>query len=755
MEGSRAKEAKHTMSRSRRLSRSLSVSLSQAVAVGLLLRVGIYAFGWAQDHWLRAYSSVRFEDIDYSVFSDGAARLARGCPLALALAPDAADAWHDPAVYASSILLSSAPSPSPSAPLFSSSSSSSSSSSPSSSSPLSAGGLARGEPKEAACAVGLLPLLARLALQRDPSLWSDEDLTFYTARAGGWFRLVLESYNLMRPTLVWLAQVGDPFARPTYRYTPLLAALVAISQRILSLRDAGKILFLAADLAVGVLLWKLVDLRADNFLCLHPSSVESESGREAVTQPDAQAKSQARSESDGAAASDKNGISSKKEEAWWGHQFVLWFWFLNPIPAQIAARGSAESVIAVLVLGFLYTLLSSNPESPPGWNALCQAQAEQNDALASSQTTAFVRSHDGFPASSLKQDQEIEQEHDEEQKNDEEQEQDEEQKELDERRLTAWFASEASFSWETWSGAGWASPILLALAVHMKIYPALYAAPVAVHLFTSARRAGYSGTKAVFRWGLVCALSFILITAAVWAVWGRPYLEHSWLYHLTRKDHRHNFSPYFLPIYLSTVPAWPSPLSSSGSSVVGGSGWLWWTQSPLLSFLPQMAAAVGGAAILASKDLVLALFVGTHAFVHLNKVVTSQYFLWYLFFLPILLPRTRWTRAGALVVSVLWVGGQGLWLAQAHQLENYAQDKFLATWAYGLAFVLANALVAAQILCSWFAWYECQLNWLIQQAKKNARRPDPLDESARDEAGQHRLPDDYPNSTRTAPSHRN
>ncbi len=33
--------------------------------------------------------------------------------------------------------------------------------------------------------------------------------------------------------------------------------------------------------------------------------------------------------------------------------------------------------------------------------------------------------------------------------------------------------------------------------------------------------------------------------------WGYPFVYETYLYHLHRLDHRHNFSPYWLPIYLS------------------------------------------------------------------------------------------------------------------------------------------------------------------------------------------------------------
>jgi hypothetical protein len=86
--------------------------------------------------------------------------------------------------------------------------------------------------------------------------------------------------------------------------------------------------------------------------------------------------------------------------------------------------------------------------------------------------------------------------------------------------------------------------------------------------------------------------------------WGTPFLRHAYSYHLSRRDHRHNFSPYFYPIYLTYTNA------SSASS--------------LLSFIPQMILSLGTGLLFGRKNLPLAWFVQTMAFVTLNKVCTSQ-----------------------------------------------------------------------------------------------------------------------------------
>lgn len=94
-------------------------------------------------------------------------------------------------------------------------------------------------------------------------------------------------------------------------------------------------------------------------------------------------------------------------------------------------------------------------------------------------------------------------------------------------------------------------------------------------------------------------------------------MEESYLYHLTRLDHRHNFSPYFYLVYLT------HPSASSVSEPVL---WKRLLRSPLTSFVPQMTLTLGTGLSFGRRkeDLVFTWFVQTYAFVVFNKVCTSQ-----------------------------------------------------------------------------------------------------------------------------------
>ncbi|KAG8699956.1 GPI mannosyltransferase 1 [Ceratobasidium sp. 394] len=232
----------------------------------------------------------------------------------------------------------------------------------------------------------------------------------------------------------------------------------------------------------------------------------------------------------------------------------------------------------------------------------------------------------------------------------------------------------------------WAA-ILLGLSVHFKIYPVIYGASILAWIDrqTPLNR---PFTKKRIRFAAISALTFIILNVVMYSLWGYPFLQHTYLYHLTRRDHRHNFSPYFYPIYISYALDTSSSLS-------------WATQmlrNPLLSFLPQMMLCAMAGLTLGKRDLLFAWFVQTMAFVTFNKVCTSQYFMWYLWFLPLILPRMNISAKRASLIGVIWVASQALWLSVAFRLELLGESVYLWVWAASVAFLLSNGFVLGEIL---------------------------------------------------------
>ncbi|KAJ9530465.1 hypothetical protein QJQ45_012426 [Haematococcus lacustris] len=235
--------------------------------------------------------------------------------------------------------------------------------------------------------------------------------------------------------------------------------------------------------------------------------------------------------------------------------------------------------------------------------------------------------------------------------------------------------------------------------------------------------------------GLMSGGCFLLLGWLCWRAYGQAFLDQAFLHHLSRQDHRHNFSIYFYDIYLSYA-AHPPPSPGTCSEPWGSSQQpgppedpaalppdsplaalppdlaaqlppsLQWVValamlllSPrLLAFLPQVLAL----AVLSwrlHEELPLAWLAQTLAFVALNKVCTAQYFVWWLSLVPLVLQHMAWPPPrGLLLAAGAWAAAQLHWLAWAYQLEFQGQTVYLMVWAAGLVFLAANVLVLVQLL---------------------------------------------------------
>ncbi|XP_038617166.1 GPI mannosyltransferase 1 [Tachyglossus aculeatus] len=225
---------------------------------------------------------------------------------------------------------------------------------------------------------------------------------------------------------------------------------------------------------------------------------------------------------------------------------------------------------------------------------------------------------------------------------------------------------------------------LYGLAVHTKPYPATYALAIALHLRARADRRATRGIAArlvprdLLVFGAVAGGTFCGLGAIFHLLYGWDFWRHAYLYHLTRRDTRHNFSPYFYALYLTAGGRWSPALG-------------------LAAFLPQLPPLLA-ASWAFRRDLAFCFFLLTAIFVSFNKVCTSQYFLWYLCLLPLAGPRVRLGRGRAGLLLALWFGGQALWLAPAYLLEFGGRDTFLLIWLAGLLFLLINCFVLVQMV---------------------------------------------------------
>ncbi|CAJ0963253.1 unnamed protein product, partial [Mesorhabditis belari] len=231
------------------------------------------------------------------------------------------------------------------------------------------------------------------------------------------------------------------------------------------------------------------------------------------------------------------------------------------------------------------------------------------------------------------------------------------------------------------------------LAIHLKIYPVIYLPSIYFWILTNGGRSTLSSVidmtglfsfvkSWISRKGLIFVFvslsSFALVVALFWNIYGDQFLEEFLLYHVKRRDIRHNFSPYFYLLYL--VDGY-----QIGSKICG-----------FVAFLPQIISMFVFA-FSYYDDLPFCWFMTTFAFVSFNKVSTSQYFIWYIVFLPLIANRIQISSKRAAVLISIWFISQGIWLFFAYLFEFRGYNTLAFIWISSLLFLLTNCIIMRQI----------------------------------------------------------
>ena len=243
------------------------------------------------------------------------------------------------------------------------------------------------------------------------------------------------------------------------------------------------------------------------------------------------------------------------------------------------------------------------------------------------------------------------------------------------------------------------------VAIHSKLYPIIYTGSFMAYLAT--KDAGIPLTSVSFPWTnprrlikliavwirrLVAPvpLIFLLVSIATFGgltylavfFYGEVALEDGLLYHFSRVDHRHNYSMYWYWIYLARARITTS-LQMMGR----------------LLLLPQIVLLGYSSLGLAPIHLGLTLFTQTFLFVTHNKVITAQYFTWYLCLVPLCTDVLRLTPRVQLAVLLLLLS-IGTWLGSAYCLEMLGLAVHKWVWCASVFYFLANVHLMGALLRS-------------------------------------------------------
>lgn len=233
------------------------------------------------------------------------------------------------------------------------------------------------------------------------------------------------------------------------------------------------------------------------------------------------------------------------------------------------------------------------------------------------------------------------------------------------------------------------SAVFLGLSIHFKFYPVIYLASVMYYLSKGVPLVHLPIVKLVnwtnLKYLIVTLITLTFANSLMYYIYGYEFFYHSYLYHLTRIDHRHNFSIYNVMLY------YKSAIVDSTSNI------------EKYAFIPQLL--ISGVFIplkFAREDVLSSIFLQTFAFVMFNKVMTSQYFIWFLIFLPHYLSRSKFLGEKYLrgiALLVVWVASQGLWLFNAYNLEFLGISTFDVGLLYSaIGFFLLNCWILGEFI---------------------------------------------------------
>jgi GPI mannosyltransferase 1 subunit M len=269
--------------------------------------------------------------------------------------------------------------------------------------------------------------------------------------------------------------------------------------------------------------------------------------------------------------------------------------------------------------------------------------------------------------------------------------------------------------------------IIHGVAIHSKIYPIIYTLSFLTALVPhynqtmttkAAPRNGSTGGGGLFRFiiqwirrlllaspaaplvfGFVSLFTFVGLTWLAVHWYGPLALHEGLLYHFGRVDHRHNFSMHWYWIYLARAAAAAATTTAAAADASTDGGVLFLSLAGRLLFLPQLVLLLYSSLIIAPQNLSLALFVQTFLFVAHNKVITGQYFTWYLCLLPLCSSCMRWTRRVQTAIGVLLLS-LVTWWTFAYCLEMRGMAVHRQVWLASVLFFAAQVNLLSALLHS-------------------------------------------------------
>lgn len=257
------------------------------------------------------------------------------------------------------------------------------------------------------------------------------------------------------------------------------------------------------------------------------------------------------------------------------------------------------------------------------------------------------------------------------------------------------------------------SAFVYGLSIHFKIYPIIYSVPFSCYFiskYIKKRQLKYIAYWFLF--GSASLSTMLSVTYLVYMKFGDEFLEHTYFYHMTRSDHRHNFSVWNMVLYMEQIPQVIKQDLFVNNSICGFATTNKILDNKSLSTIPQLFICTIVPIILFFKKattstplekLIKIIAIQTMLFVHFNKVITSQYFIWYLTYLPFFVDYfiEKFTDKKYFELAKLasvWILSQGVWLLFGFMLEFQNKNVFVELFVAGCVMLIGNVYVIAKLI---------------------------------------------------------
>ena len=207
---------------------------------------------------------------------------------------------------------------------------------------------------------------------------------------------------------------------------------------------------------------------------------------------------------------------------------------------------------------------------------------------------------------------------------------------------------------------------IFGFSIHFKLFPIIYSLVFFLYCWRTENSSNLlTCVRACFQFAASSILSFFVFTGIAWYLYGNRYLSESLFYHAIRMDCRHNYSLLFYPSYLG---------DSSAVSI---------------SFILQ-AWLIFLVSCYYSQSLEIAVTLISFIFVAYNRVVTAQYFVWWLAPLISAIPFFAISTRKWILLFLLYFGAQNGWNAMAYALEYEGKNTFVEIWIACILFFLSS-----------------------------------------------------------------